>query len=78
MEKLVITLEDLLTHFGSEFRHTADTLKKFRDIPNYEYFDNDNKRLKIQSKKDLKSFLQSEIDAYQTVIDEMDRYELED
>jgi hypothetical protein len=50
-----LTLSDLITHFSEEFRSTAKALETAQ----------------MDSVKDLKEFLQSEINSYQTVIDDL-------
>ena len=65
-------LENLLTHFGDELSNTATILKKFRDIRNYECLDSNSKPIKMKTESDLKAFLQTEINAYQAAIDELE------
>ena len=61
-----------MTHFGDEFRSTADILKKYRDIPKFEAFDSNDKPISMKSIQDLRAYLQAEIDAYQAALDEME------
>jgi hypothetical protein len=69
------SLEDLLEHFGCEFVQTGNTLKKFVSAPNSvkkTILDANSEPVKMETVADLKAFLQSEIDAYQIVIDELE------
>ena len=69
------TLEDLLQHFGDEFVATGNTLKKFLSAPNSvktKILDANSKPIHMETIADLKVFLQTEVDAYQLCIDELE------
>lgn len=65
-------MKDLLTHFADEFQATSHILKKYRDVPNYKAYDDNDKVIEMETIQDLKRFLQKELNAYQLVIDELD------
>jgi hypothetical protein len=70
-----MSLDDLLEHFGEEFTATGNILKKFLTAPKSvknAILDANSQPIKMETVADLKSFLQTEVDAYQIVIDELD------